>query len=294
MSLVYSKDALNVLRKFHRTDVIIYVEGEDDRLFWDNFYKFLNIRLKVKFKPAGGCDEIDKLVEKIVEEDAKIILIRDRDYWTFFSDPTRHIREIYGIGHSIENTVYSASNITKCISVMSGSEENIYSDAYEWLVDLEKSLQNLQILEIASTKKNATDCLRNLDGVKILGDNPFDLIDSKPNEHKISFSRLNMKLSILEKEFSEEEIKEARILYKSSRGKRYRRIRGHFMTGLVYNYIMHSIDRVHSNRPKSKFHMGATYSILVGFADSITIDADEIQYFRKKIKSAMKSLGIAV
>lgn len=288
MTLSYSKNALNVLKRFHRSDFVAYVEGEDDRIFWEHFYGYLNIPVEPHFKVAGGGEEIEKYLHQIRNEDAQIIVIRDRDYSVFFPDPTSHVREIYSLGHSIENTVYAVRNISKCISVLSGSGIDTSQDVIEWFNTIEESIKNLQVLEIASFMRHEED------GVKILGDNPFNVTDVKPNQHLISADRAVAAYNSLVGNFREEEIRRAAIIYSKSKGNKYKRIRGHFLTGLVGTYICHSIDCATSSSHKTRIHVGATYKILVGFIDHTTIDSDELRYIKRKMKASIKSLGIAI
>ncbi|ULH17448.1 DUF4435 domain-containing protein (plasmid) [Deinococcus sp. KNUC1210] len=270
----------------------MYVEGEEDKIFWDHFYSHLGFSYTVKFKPAGGCEEIKKISSILLHEDANIVIIRDKDYLTFFPDPTSHVREIYTVGHSVENTVYSPDNIAKCIKVMSGCESLPKQETIEWLYNLETSIKRLQILEIAAVLQNTSRTCDRTDGIEVLGDNPFNIIDAKPNEHMISEDRVNAKISSISSQFSSDSMQEAKIIYNRSRGKRYRRIRGHFMTGMVYNYIMRSIELISSDTQKHKFHMGILYKILVGFSDLSTIEGDEIRYFRRRMREAFASLGL--
>ena len=60
----YSTEALNVLRYFHDSEIIIFVEGDDDILFWDVISNKAGL-LGVKIESAGGKNELLKKIDKI-------------------------------------------------------------------------------------------------------------------------------------------------------------------------------------------------------------------------------------
>lgn len=64
--LSYSPSALNVLKKFHKTDVVVYVEGESDVFFWEHIFPQMNLGVSVKFKPAGDSAQAEAYARKIV------------------------------------------------------------------------------------------------------------------------------------------------------------------------------------------------------------------------------------
>ena len=64
--LTYSADAHNVLSKFYNADKMVYVEGDDDVLFWEFiFNKFSNF--KVKVQGVGGKPELEKYIKRICD-----------------------------------------------------------------------------------------------------------------------------------------------------------------------------------------------------------------------------------
>ena len=78
-SLSYSSKALDTLPLFHRKKFIIYVEGQDDVIFWEIVLKKFDLR-DYQLKIAGGANEIDKYILSIVNDGVDIAVARDSDY----------------------------------------------------------------------------------------------------------------------------------------------------------------------------------------------------------------------
>ena len=107
-SLEYSIEALEAKALFYGKQAILFVEGIDDPLFWDQFVDSLN--LEVHIEEVGGSENLEKIVDKIIDEDANVYVAIDRDYIEFYEDTIHrrrnHQRILQTYGHSIENTLY--------------------------------------------------------------------------------------------------------------------------------------------------------------------------------------------
>lgn len=109
---IYSADAINVLNKFHRCEQLIYVEGEDDILFWDTLFQCCGIE-EYKIEPKDGVEELNKYINKLETEELNIIIATDSDYYIFNKHPPKNRRIIRTIGYSIENTLYAPKCVEK-------------------------------------------------------------------------------------------------------------------------------------------------------------------------------------
>ena len=77
--ITYSIEALNVLNKFHRVDISVHVEGDDDVVFWQKVFELITDR-KVGFIAAGGSIELDRRIKLIEAGSLVAIAARDSDY----------------------------------------------------------------------------------------------------------------------------------------------------------------------------------------------------------------------
>ena len=72
-SLTYSTKGLDTLALFHRSRLVVYVEGKDDRTFWDTALRNLGVR-DFYIGIAGGVEEIEKYTRSIIEDGADIVV----------------------------------------------------------------------------------------------------------------------------------------------------------------------------------------------------------------------------
>jgi len=108
----YSIDALNVRNCFFSTDTIVYVEGDDDILFWDKVFR-ASTSASIYIEAVGGSKELDKYIELINSGELESIAARDSDYLDFEGKKNGDSKIIYTVGHSIENSIYCADFICR-------------------------------------------------------------------------------------------------------------------------------------------------------------------------------------
>lgn len=60
----YSIDALNVKSSFYKANSIIYVEGDEDVMFWNEIFSRID-GFDYQIETLGGSEELDKYIEKI-------------------------------------------------------------------------------------------------------------------------------------------------------------------------------------------------------------------------------------
>ncbi len=109
-SLEHSVEAKNVTNKFYQVDKMIYVEGQDDIIFWDIILKEF-AQFTFKIEKAGGKEELEKYIEEIKSGVASYFVARDSDY-----DEILGFDEVKGVirtyGHSIENTIGTSAKLS--------------------------------------------------------------------------------------------------------------------------------------------------------------------------------------
>jgi hypothetical protein len=75
----YSDEALNVRNAFFGAKVIVYVEGDDDVLFWHEvFEQVADDHFEVE--SVGGVENLDEYIRKIAAGQLSAIAARDADF----------------------------------------------------------------------------------------------------------------------------------------------------------------------------------------------------------------------
>ena len=228
-SLSYSSKALDTLLLFHRKRYVVYVEGKDDRLFWNIILRAIGIDDFI-IKIAGGVEEIEKYTRSVVDDDADIFLIRDCDYTDLFDIQVNHPRVLYTYSYSIENSLYCPRNISAAISIYSRTNDDCLDDAELWLEEFSEAFRHLIILDVANEKFGK--------GIEVLGDKCNRYLSSK-RSHIPSDEKIHQKIANIREKFTKDELDAIENILKN-KGKRLRYvIRGHFLTNAVINYIKH-------------------------------------------------------
>jgi len=151
--LTYSGEARNVLNLFHRVEKILYVEGDDDILFWELIFKKLS-HISVRVEEVGGKEKIKKYIDEVISEQATYLIAMDSDFDKLTSRQY-HTNIILTFGYSIENTIITDSVLDKLLRTVCKVQdcdmpENL---SKEWLCELEKKVTPLILYAIINNEE---------------------------------------------------------------------------------------------------------------------------------------------
>lgn len=279
-NLTYSNEALNIKSKFFRAKSIIYVEGDDDILFWKEIFS-KNSTHYFEFEKVGGKEEIKKYIEKIKSKQIKSIVATDSDL--DFENKTKNNLILYSFGHSIENTIYTSKLITDlCNSFL---KENYINEKWceEWLSRNSEKLTPIIILDIA----NELACT----GLDILGSNCERFLDGKSSfeisEDKVSnFYRIKSQLIsnkfITKAESIVDEIKQKDNL-------KYF-IRGHFLSNLTHKMI--SLSAQKKGKKVSISNESLYAAAIMGIKSHFNRSHPHFNYYKNNINNILRRLDV--
>jgi Protein of unknown function (DUF4435) len=271
-SLSYSSKALDTLPLFHRKKFIVYVEGQDDVIFWESVLKRFDMD-NYQIKVAGGVSEIDKYTFSIVNDGVDIVVARDCDYSDIMGKQFNHPRVIYTYGYSIENSLYCPANIANAIAIHSRTLENHETDSATWLTEFVNKFERLLILDVANEIYGR--------GVQVLGNNCCRFLNTN-SSHLVSEDKVRRYVATIEKGFAKSEVSDAQTLITKSSKEMLYIIRGHFLTNAVANYIR---ARVYA-KSRRRIQMSAEnlYIVLVSHFVSKCERAKDMKYLKKQIE----------
>lgn len=151
--LQYSDEALNVKSAFYRVKCMVYVEGDDDVLFWDEV--FSNVPgADVEVESAGGSDQIDQYINKITSGELQAIAARDADLLPHTGGVVNDPRIVYTFGYAIENSLYTAESIASLTKLWCKTNRVPVQDCARWLADVATTLRSLIHLDLANRMSN--------------------------------------------------------------------------------------------------------------------------------------------
>lgn len=149
--LSYSNGARNVLNRFHRVEKILYVEGDDDVLFWELIFNQIS-NFSVKVKEVGGKKEIVKTyINEVIANQANYLIAIDSDFDKLTSEKY-HPNIISTFGYSIENTIITDLSLTKVLRTLCKMPGRDVPESLsrEWIIELEKSITPLVLHAIVN------------------------------------------------------------------------------------------------------------------------------------------------
>lgn len=230
----YSTDALNVISDFHETDYVVYVEGQDDIVFWQDVFRNASIQ-KAEIKEVGGDYEIKKKIDQIINEDAQIIVACDLDHRPFLKKGNTHPRVVNTFGYSIENTLYCPCNINTLTQKYSRSNTNYKNEIEQWLTTFTRDSIDLLVFDIANVRYKK--------GISVFGDCCSRYLTSKKSI-TIDISKVKEYIDKNKNKFKSNEVRFVRNAIKRDRRPQYLMFKGHFLTNGVLNYIKKKCKKI--------------------------------------------------
>lgn len=161
-SLEYSIEALNVKNAFYKVKTMVYVEGEDDLMFWDVIFSKIT-GFKYKIEAVDGCPELDKYINNIEAGVLDAIAARDSDFLRFTGRISSNPRAIYTFGYAMENSLYTSEIVHQITRYWCKSLAVTEADCVKWLNDIATAFTPLVALDIANAISDS--------GVSVLKDN---------------------------------------------------------------------------------------------------------------------------
>ncbi|WP_082585437.1 DUF4435 domain-containing protein [Hydrogenophaga sp. Root209] len=148
--LSYSDDALNVRNAFFGAKTIIYVEGDDDVLFWHEvFSQVADEHFEVE--PVGGAPTLDDYIRKISSGQLIAIAARDADFLRILGTCSQDPRIVYTRGYSVENSLYVTESVTKLARAWCKTSDISASVCQSWIEEFAKCIAPLVHLDVANT-----------------------------------------------------------------------------------------------------------------------------------------------
>jgi hypothetical protein len=248
----YSTDALNVKSFFYKSNSIIYVEGDDDVMFWNEIFSKFN-DFNYQIEPLGGSEELDKYITKISSGELTAIAARDLDYTNHTKSQVNHDRVVYTYGYSLENSLYTNESIHALTKIWCKDPSFDCKVCENWLAQFSQSFRRLLALDIA----NATSKM----GLNVLYDNCTQFMHGKTSSLPCS-ERIGKKIEEVEKTLPTQDVEYALDILGTNDEKIVFSIRGHFLASAVSKFIS---NKAQSLGKKVSLSNDALYSTAITY-----------------------------
>ena len=103
--------ARNVEARFYNKLGVVYVEGDDDKLFWAQYFDPNNFVIR----KVDGCKNLCDYEDDILHHGLKCIVAKDADYSAYMPMGEEHPLIVCTLSHSIECVMYCPYNVNACL-----------------------------------------------------------------------------------------------------------------------------------------------------------------------------------
>lgn len=265
--LDYSVDALNARSAFFRVKTIIYVEGEDDILFWHEIFSQVT-KEAFEVEPAGGAEQIDRYIGDIESGELHAIAARDSDFLKKIPDQHNHPRVVYTYGYSIENSLYISQALHQLTKSWCRSVDLNFDECDNWLNDFAQKIAPLVHLDLANYLNGG--------GVSTIGDNCTRFMkESAPD--CICNRKVSHHFETAKKEIPNEKIIQAQEILDATKPSIINNIRGHFLASAILKYI---VEKSKKTGRKANISNDSLYAAAVTwFGRSLMEDHPHKEYY---------------
>ena len=220
-------------------EILVYVEGPTDIIFYDTILQNYRHRIKAK----RGREECKKLAEALVQGNYPYVVILDGDYEILEHTRSNHRRVIFLHRYSFENYLFEETLIEQfCrerVHLENSLEELPSSKFREVVEDTELKFKELIVLDIAHQRSNTG----------------YDVLPNKPDRFLKPRKSVNFRDNEIEQCveaaqcIDKQSIDNAKTLVEQFLRKRrfIDLLPGHFAFGIMMRLIINTIDRTISD-----------------------------------------------
>lgn len=275
----YSLDALNVKNEFYQTKTIVYVEGDDDVLFWECVFGLVP-NFPVKVESVGGSDQLDKYIERISSNEMAAIAARDADFLRVAGKCVSFPRVLYTYGYAIENSVYSTEIIHQMVRAWCKSSKIDSARCDVWLSSLGAEFSELVALDIANFLSDA--------GVAVLDNNCTRFMEGQSSADPCR-AKIALHESAVREQLSARAIKKGRTAVSATVSAPVDNLRGHFLATAVLKFLLSTAKSLNKKITVSADSMYA--AAIAHFSRALDKAHPHRQYYLQASLSAANSFS---
>lgn len=251
MDFDYSSDALENKAAFYEKSFTVYVEGDEDVIFWGELFDHTGFK-DAHVESVGGKDQLVNYINKIINENIRIVVACDSDYKMLDGNYLTHPKIIYTYGYSIENTMYKTDTINNIIQNLSKKRINNNEEIENWKAGFIQELTSLLEYDFANHLFGK--------GIKVLGDNCSQFLVSN-SSYSLSSVKISNHIEKIKTSFKKTEIEKSKSLITKSNIDKWFLVKGHFLTNGVYNFIKRKSENI--SKVNVSFSLDSLYAMSV-------------------------------
>lgn len=278
LDLSYSDDALNVRSAFFGAKAIIYVEGDDDVLFWQEVFSRVTHE-PFEVESVGGAPALDEHIAKIAGGKLRGIAARDADFLPMLGASCQDPKVVYTFGYSIENSLYISTTVTQLVRLWCKSPRVSAAACADWLSELASTLGPLVHLDAANAISGA--------GVPTIGDNCSRYMTSG-NSATACPAKIGVTVTDSTAKISASAVTAASTSIGVQPEKILMHLRGHFLASAVHRYI---VKNAKVFGKKVSISTESLYAAAIAqFATALSADHPHRNHYLESARAAWQAL----
>lgn len=268
--------AQNIEAKFYNKRGIVYVEGDDDVIFWSQFFEPNHFELR----PLNGCNNLKDIEDNIIHHGLKCIVAKDADYSPYLSKEDAHPLIVCTLSHSIECVMYCPYNINAYLKRLARCLDDHMEEItaiYDKFCD---DVKELVLYDIANNVFGL--------GCSVCGDSCIPVMQSNSSV-EVSADKVNCIIKKVGKKIPSDMVERARSFLNNDSRHMRQVIKGHFQTSFVINllkYLSSKIGKSHSLSISKE----VLFAMLVNCPPDCKIDCVERETIKKRVLTAITIL----
>ena len=273
-TLPYSESALRVKAAFYNKKAMVYVEGADDIIFWEQFFD----KNVYKVEDVGGCGNFKTFIHRLNNGEKSFVVAGDLDYSLYKQPLCTSKLYVTTYSHSIENIMYCPHNINHAVQRLArDSRIDSIADIESFYERFISGVEKLLILDIANNIYDKK--------IQILGDTCYRFLDQN-NLPEIDLSKVDSFYNTNVGVFKEQEILNVEAILRSDQRPKRLLVKGHFLTEAIRLWINKRVPAVSHKNPQ--LNSDALYEALVTCHDICVPICKERTYIFDQIKEVEK------
>ena len=268
--------AQNVEARFYNKLGIVYVEGDDDLIFWAQYFDPKSFEIR----KVDGCKNLEDYEDDILHHGLKCIVAKDADYSSYISTTNKHPLIVCTLSHSIECVMYCPYNVNACLKKLARSFDDHVAEIKQIYEEFFADAKEIITYDIANIVFGV--------GCSVCGDSCIPFMESN-HSIKVSGDKRKAFIEKISPSFTKEQIEKAKQLMDSDKRELRQITKGHFQTSFVANLLKKMTSQITQDKAPA-ISNDALFALLITCFAECSQDCEERNVIRQRVTGAVAAL----
>lgn len=268
--------ARNVEASFYGKQGIVYVEGDDDKLFWAQYFD----PKKFEIREVNGCKNLEDYENDILHNGLKCIVAKDADFSVYMPNYKKHPLIVCTHSHSIECVMYCPYNVNACLKRLAKTFDDHLVEISQSYSSFFSDIKELVVYDVANNVFGV--------GCSVCGVSCIPFMESN-HSLNVSAEKRDKFLKKISGNFTKAQIDKAREMINNDKREMRQIVKGHFQTAFVSNLLKKLSSQITQNNAPS-ISNDVLYALLITCFAECAQNCEERKVIRQRVKNAIIAL----